>query len=199
MVSVDFHPCMFLICCLFLEFVSDRSSNSDSLYFSLNIVERMLDHINQPLTEFLSKKTVQMLSPKSISYCSIVISSILHLLVAVLDRFSSMEKVTVVHSGKNESSLHGKVIPLDSNNAKKDVEESKSITNAFAFAFVWAVAGHIHERFVYNRNFISLKKFVTYSCEPPKIIDSLQLTTWLEYNTNDRLIRTEIVIININH
>ena len=40
-----------------------------------------------------------------------------------------------------------------------------------------------------NGNFISLKMFATYSCEPPKTIGGLQLITWCKCNTNSRIIK----------
>ena len=114
----------------------------------------MINHVNEPLAEFVSKESVQLLSPASskptanMGNCSTDVASILQLLGAILKKFAIFEKAEQAVSRKSLSRLHEIDHQSHSNISAKNSEEVRFISNAFAFAFVWAVSGRLHERFV---------------------------------------------------
>ena len=113
----------------------------------------MLEHINEPLAEFLANDAEPLLTKKYASAthdattsCLPEISSILQLLAAILERCISRdshekrlrsESLSVL---SDPGSTHGR------SNGVRETEEIRFISNAFAYAFVWAVGGRLHER-----------------------------------------------------
>ena len=113
----------------------------------------MLEHIIEPLNEFLSEETVQRLSSESsmkrkLVHCLTEISSILQLLGAFLDKFALIKESEKALSKKKVPSFHEADSPSLTNRVTKESEEVKFISNMFAFAFVWGVRGRLHERYV---------------------------------------------------
>ncbi len=110
----------------------------------------MLRHINEPLLEFLAKGDSVHSSPSlfraaesQFNAVSTIaeMSSILAMLTAVLDRFmsrESAEKALRAESVISDISVRCKSTPTAN-------AETRFVSNAFAFAFVWAVAGRIHD------------------------------------------------------
>ena len=120
----------------------------------MKVVKEMINHVNEPLAEFLSKESVQLLSPVSskptanMGNCSTDVASILQLLGAILQRFAIFERAEHAASTKSLSRWHEVDHQFHSNISTENSEEVRFISNAFAFAFVWAVSGRLRERFV---------------------------------------------------
>eukprot|EP00794_Sanderia_malayensis_P003656 gene3656-4173_t len=117
----------------------------------LGVVEEMISYINKPLQEFIYKHRSGVQSPSlfplatgqstSVSVLG-EISSILNLLTGIFDRFLSRENA--------EKAMRKDSIMSDNTNDKSKTPlfsvtnvEVKLIGNAFAFSFVWAVAGRL--------------------------------------------------------
>ena len=126
----------------------------------------MLEHIDAPLSEFLSYERANLLNPGSssiqtdIANCATFITSILQLLGSVLKKYLSRDstdknqrKESVTNLSEVES-VTGRVA------VSKDNEEIKFISNTFAFVFVWAVSGRLHQRFVIFQTVIPYDNFV---------------------------------------
>ena len=116
-------------------------------------MESLLNHINEPLLDFLANNCDELLSPRSLpgiqNHSKAIsgvteVSAILQMLTAVLDRFLSRESAERTLVKESLISVAGS-IHSDRASSTGVHLETKFISNAFAYSFVWAVAGRIHE------------------------------------------------------
>ncbi len=158
----SFRPCLQKVICRCHQqpktSLNDRTVDDlkSFIFCRIGVVENMLDHINEPLCEFLTKPPSGIRSsslfPVTTSQSNPVsilaeISSILQMLTSILDRFMSREKAekalrkdSVI--SENDSLARTQSFSIGAN------AEARFISNAFAFSFVWAVAGRLSETYV---------------------------------------------------
>ena len=119
----------------------------------IKVVESMLEHIDEPLAEFLANDAEPLLTTKYASVthstatsCLPEISSILQLLAAILERCISRESHERRFRSESISILSDAGSTHGRSNGARETEEIKFVSNAFAYAFVWAVGGRLDER-----------------------------------------------------
>ena len=111
----------------------------------------MLEHICVPLAEFLSNDGEMLLNncsqmaTEDSTVCSIEVTSILQVLSAFLEKFMSRE---IAERRLRKDSLSNVTDVDSSSSVTRSKEEVKFISNSLAYAFVWAIAGKLHERYL---------------------------------------------------
>eukprot|EP00795_Rhopilema_esculentum_P014239 gene14239-5264_t len=135
--------------CLFHSWKKTARNKLEISTKGFKVIEAMLEHICAPLAEFLSNDGEMLLNNHSqmatedATVCSIEVTSVLQVLSAFLEKFMSRE---IAERRLRKESLSN-VTDVDSSaSVTRNKEEVKFISNSLAYAFVWAIAGKLHER-----------------------------------------------------
>ena len=124
-----------------------------SYFFSISMVEELLEYVMEPLLKFLIESGGDVLVANTWPWYKDIESTvpgvtetscILSMFTSVLERYCSRE--TMERKYRSDSLTSDSDLQRRSDSVEDTREQKVFISNAFAYAFVWGIGGRMHKR-----------------------------------------------------